>query len=70
MTVPELVVEISPGVYARKSVAHLQPTAAVVFGGGPAAFTQATEFQRQFDAEITAAGGLAAWRERASPNPP
>jgi hypothetical protein len=70
MTAPGLLVEVSPGVYERKPASALKPTDAVVFGGGPDAFAQANEFQRRFDAEVAAAGGLEAWRQTVSPVSP
>ena len=56
------VVEVAPGVFKRKPWSELRGEDLIAFGGGPETADEASRMQREFEAEIEAAGGLEAWR--------
>lgn len=63
----KLLVERQDGSLVRKPRARVEPTDKVVFDG-PDAFKGTVKLQRDLEARIKAAGGLAAWRARPSFN--
>ena len=61
----KLLVEREDGSFVRKPRAKVEPTDRVVFDG-PDAFKGPVKLQRDLEARIKAAGGLAAWRAKPS----
>ena len=61
-----LMIETADGAYVRKQRDEMLPTDRVVWGGGPDAFNDVENMQREFEAEVFQAGGIDAWRKQAT----